>query len=363
MNMKVLLGGFALSISTTVALAQSPAQTSDDNWIDEPALYPAFVQSVNSFFGNSPGSYIEMGEFRSTMPAEQRTLLARQFLFAASGAPFPEAELPDGYRLMARHKAHDGHVFGIVIMQGQNTQIVAAALFHYYCGRNNALGAKSDPAEVQPGCDSTPTLTIFHKQESPQNLVTGGYIKDWVRRTNTQRYSAHRWNVDEVLQSLLSQLLHVLQHAFDQLGVARLPVIDLGNDAQRMHAPIGFGWITRKALVGDVRIVLEWPCRFHQVDVPRRLGSSQGYCKFRRQARSRRRQRGEVDVVGEPTLLIVRLEPGAEQRSGLQLHRGSVIEGAANVAATVVAARYPVRIRTDLHGLCASLIHYESSTA
>src|SRR5581483_901009 len=108
--------------------------------------------------------------------------------------------------------------------------------------------------------------------------------------------------------------------------------------------------IPGEALVRDVRIVLKRPCWFHQVDVPGRLGSSQGHCKLRRQPRGRSRKRGEINVVGDPPFLVVGLEPGAKQRAGLKCYRCTVIEGAVDMIATLISTGYPVRVRSDLHG-------------
>ena len=90
-------------------------------------------------------------------------------------------------------------------------------------------------------------------------------------------------------------------HLGEALGRVRLPRRDLADHAQRGAAAIGFGRVAGKALVGEVRIVLERPGRLDDIDALEAVSLGQLTPPGRRVERAR-----EVD----PRQLTVRVIGG-----------------------------------------------------
>src|SRR6185437_4794751 len=86
------------------------------------------------------------------------------------------------------------------------------------------------------------------------------------------------------------------------------PVEELTNDTQGLAAAEGQGWIPRKLLVGQVRVVLEDPGGLDDVDAPAAFAARELGAPDRCVERS-----GEVDVVHHAARLEVRFAPRDKQ--------------------------------------------------
>lgn len=105
--------------------------------------------------------------------------------------------------------------------------------------------------------------------------------------------------------------LEVVEHRLQHLRRVALPVLLLGDDAHRVTGAVGAGDVAGEALVRDVRVVLEGSGGFHDVDAPPFLDPGERACQLRAPHR-RLEQRGEVHVVGDAAVLVVRAVPGTD---------------------------------------------------
>lgn len=96
-----------------------------------------------------------------------------------------------------------------------------------------------------------------------------------------------------------------------------VPSLDLANNAHRVAGSVRLGDVAGEPLVRDVGIIFEGPSWLDEVDVfasavivesDSELGSPDGWFE----------QRREIDVIGDPSVVIVGAAPGDQLVAGLE---------------------------------------------
>jgi hypothetical protein len=124
-------------------------QISDDD--DDIEIIPI----LKKFFKKAQGSYVDLTRLKTP----NKLSLYTQFVQTLYDTEDPYL-LPSGNLLYIGKMHHDWNPHSAIVTQGYSKQVLATALYHFNCGRNN--GRKSDQKLILPACDNDPTLTIFY---------------------------------------------------------------------------------------------------------------------------------------------------------------------------------------------------------
>lgn len=118
------------------------------------------VANLKAFFGQNQGRYIDLRTYN--ISETEKLSLYYQFaltLYVRNGT----YRLPNGNLLYWGTQPKEWHNNGFVVTLGNSTQILATALLHKNCGKNNDLKPKE---QIRlPECDEQPTLTIFYSSK------------------------------------------------------------------------------------------------------------------------------------------------------------------------------------------------------
>lgn len=133
--------------------------------------------SLKAFFGKNQGQYTDLSD--SQISEEEKMSLYYQFILTLS-ATKGSYRLPSGNLLYWGAQPKEWHNNGFVVTLGNSTQVLATALLHKNCGKNNDL----KPKEVQrlPVCDAQPTLTIFYSSKFGPSTEINEQITKLVQR-------------------------------------------------------------------------------------------------------------------------------------------------------------------------------------
>lgn len=133
--------------------------------------------ALKAFFGNNQGRYIDLSDYE--ISASEKMSLYYQFsqtLYSITGS----YRLPTGNLLYWGAQPKEWHNNGFIVTLGNSTQILATALLHQNCGKNNDLKPKE---QIRlPNCDVSPTLTIFYSTKFSPSVEINDQITKLVQR-------------------------------------------------------------------------------------------------------------------------------------------------------------------------------------
>ena len=135
------------------------------------------LSSLATFLGKNTGPYIDLTRLFDTN--EEKVSLFNQFtqaLTVSNGA----YRLPSGNLLYWGVQPKELNNHGFIVTLGNSTQILATALLHQNCGKNNDL--KPNEKVRLPYCDESPTLTIFYSPKFGPSVEINEQITKLVQR-------------------------------------------------------------------------------------------------------------------------------------------------------------------------------------
>lgn len=131
------------------------------------------------FLGNAHGNFVATN---GQDPSLDYSLASEQFVQVFSGIPEGAERFEDGSNLFAATEQHNADVKAMIVTTADQSSIVAAALLHRNCGKNNPRGPNNIGKKNQnKGCDRDTTLTIFVPAGKSLGDIPRGRLIAWVR--------------------------------------------------------------------------------------------------------------------------------------------------------------------------------------
>lgn len=147
------------------------------------------VSKIQPFFKNLLGAYIRLDVDENGESGQENLLVSNQFMAVFAGPPEEEIDLSDGKRLFVAHRIHENAEMAFVVTDSKASQILATALYHHNCGRNNGR-SKADREKFIYSCDNTPGLTIFFNRNlsiSPEiDKTLRKFVADYAKNENQE---------------------------------------------------------------------------------------------------------------------------------------------------------------------------------
>jgi hypothetical protein len=199
--MKQYILALALIFATTICTAQSNVRglTAEEAEQKMPMLYPIaknvlpaenyskkgrlLEKPIAEFFGNARGTYVDLRGADALTPTGKMGL-RNQFINTLSIVDGPYL-MPNGYLLHFGTFPRDSFTHSIIVTGNDSNQVLATALLHKNCGRNNNW----EPGKKLqlPICDDQPTLTIFYSGRIGPNLEINKQLSDFIEHVIKQK--------------------------------------------------------------------------------------------------------------------------------------------------------------------------------
>lgn len=169
------------------------------------------LEEVNVFFADARGSYINSGSWQKKPTATDAILVRTQFQHVFGGIPYKQEVLSSGDELLAASDPEDTNSKAILVTSPNDHQILAAALIHRNCGRNNNRTVKVKAYDMEPGCDKRPTVTVFYANQNSSNENIKDSIAKWAKSNAISHNQATKGNPRERIKTMNLQTV-ILTH-------------------------------------------------------------------------------------------------------------------------------------------------------
>lgn len=155
-----------------------PATIGTQKWASD-GKRDVLLNNAAAFLGELTGSFVNIPQSEENTKST-RTKVITQFNLAFAGNPYPEITFSDGNSLYAASAPHDAQTKGMIVTKGSSDDILAIALLHQNCGRNNGRDKQDVNVPIQHSCDVQPQLTIIYRSHADRNHEVNVQLAKWV---------------------------------------------------------------------------------------------------------------------------------------------------------------------------------------